>query len=171
MDERELNRAIDTAAGKMIGREPGRSLSHTVMARVREGHTPAPRRFVWMTAAAGVLCGAVAIALMSGPAATVIPPPRAARLPIAPPPVVSSGPATVVLETPAARRRSTSRIAGNVAAPVRLPPNDVSAIEPIETEPIVLSAIEVPQLEPEITSIETLDIEPLTIEPLALSND
>ena len=51
MDERELDRAIDTAARELMAREPGRALSHNVMARVREGAVPAPRRFVWMAAA------------------------------------------------------------------------------------------------------------------------
>ncbi|HUP38861.1 MAG TPA: hypothetical protein VM115_01985 [Vicinamibacterales bacterium] len=41
-----------------IVNEPGRSLGDAVMARVREGDAPAPRRFVWLTAAAAVvLCG------------------------------------------------------------------------------------------------------------------
>ena len=55
MDERELDRAIDAAAGAMVAREPSRSLGHAVMARVREGDAPAPRRFVWMTAAASLV--------------------------------------------------------------------------------------------------------------------
>ena len=36
MDERELDRAIDAAAGGMMAREPSRSLGYNVMARVRE---------------------------------------------------------------------------------------------------------------------------------------
>ena len=45
-------------------------------------------------------------------------------------------------------------------------PIDVSPIDPIQTEPIVLSALDLPPLEREFTSIDTIEIEPLTIEPL-----
>ncbi len=112
MNECELDRAIDAAAGAMMTREPSRSLGRTVMARVREAHAPAPRRAIHIV--------------------------RSAR---------------------------------SVATYAPLPLSDVSPIEPIQTEPIVLSSIEVPQLERETTAIDTLSIEPLTIEPLAASND
>jgi hypothetical protein len=177
MDERELDRAIDTAAGMMMAREPRRALSYNVMARVRENVEPAQRKFVWMTAAAVVvLCASIAIALMSGAPATAVPPPRAADLPLAQPPVarlpmVADAPVAVTREMPPSRRSVSARIATKVVVPMSLLPDDTSAIEPIQTEPIVLTAIDVPQLEREATSIETLNIEPLTIEPLAASND
>jgi len=172
MNERELNRAIDAAAGAMVAREPGRSLGHSVMARVREGDAPAPRRLVWMTAAASlVLCGAIAIAVMSRTSAIVLLPPQAARLPIGKPPIVADVPVTIISDTTSTRRvmpraPGVSRAGARVALPI-----DVSPIDPIETEPIVLSALDLPPLEREITSIDTIEIEPLTIEPLAASND
>jgi Sigma-70, region 4 len=65
--QRDLDRAIDAAAGAMMTREPSRALGYNVMARVREADAPAPRRFVWlMSAGSLVVCGALAIALTSG---------------------------------------------------------------------------------------------------------
>jgi hypothetical protein len=177
MDERELDRAIDTAAGRMMAREPGRALSYTVMTRVRARNAPASRRFVWIMATASlVLCGAMAIALMYQAPAMIIAPPPAAQFPIVEPPIaqlpmVADAPVTVIREMPPSRRGVSTRMATKVVLPMRLPPDDISAIEPIETEPIALSALDVPQLEREATSIETLTIEPLTVEPLTASND
>ena len=63
MNERELDRAIDAAAGRMMAREPSRALGHNVMARVRENPAPARRSLAWVAAAAGiVLCAAIATA-------------------------------------------------------------------------------------------------------------
>jgi hypothetical protein len=173
MDERELDRAIDAAAGAMVAREPSRSLGYSVMARVREGKGPAPRRFGWMTAAASfVLFGAIAITVMSRTSVTLAPLPRAAQLVVGQPPVTPRAPAAAVAEAlptrPVIREPLAASRAGRRAP---LPLNDVSPIEPIHTEPIVLSSIDVPQLERETTAIDTLTIEPLTIEPLAASND
>ena len=172
IDERELDRGIDAAAGAMVAREPSRSLGYNVMARVREGTRSAPRRFVWMTAAASlVLCGAIAIAVMSRTSAIVLSPPQAARLPIGEPPIVADGRATAVTDaTPIRRVPSTARGASRAQSRASVP-IDVSPIDPIEAEPIVLSALELPPLEREFTSIDTIEIEPLTIEPLAASND
>lgn len=175
MDERELDRAIDAASHGMMAREPSRSLGYNVMAGLREGS--APRRLRWVVATASiVLCAAIAIALMYRAPAAIIAPPPAAQLPIAQPPIVqlpivADAPVTVAREMPPARRSVPARIAAKVVVPMRLPPDDMTAIEPIETEPIVLSAIDVPQLEREVTSIDPLTIEPLTVDPLAASND
>jgi hypothetical protein len=174
MDERELDRAIDTAAGRMMALEPGRALSYTVMARVRERHTPAPRRFVWIIATASlVLCGALTIALMYRAPATIMAPPPAARtVVVGQPPVAIPHPMLVAPETAAPPRRiPRAPLAARVVSPVQLPPGIVSGITPIETEGIALSAIDVPGLEREAAVIDILDIEPLTIEPLTASND
>lgn len=168
MNERDLDRAIDAAAGAMMTREPSRSLGYSVMARVREDHAPAPRRFAWVTAAASlVVCGAIAMTLISQTPAPVAPLPRAVQLTVGQPPVMSSAPVLIVTDAPPARR--VSRAAHGAMR--ELPPSDASPIEPIQTEPIVLSAIDVPQLERETTAIDALNVEPLTIEPLAASND
>jgi hypothetical protein len=172
MDERELDRAIDAAAGAMMTHEPSRSLGYSVMARVREGDAPAPRRLVWMTAAASlVLCGAIAIAVTSRTPALVLSLPQAVRLPVGEPAIVADVPVTIVSDTASTRRviplaPGASRVGSRVALPI-----DVSPIDPIQTEAIVLSALELPPLEREFTSIDTIEIEPLTIEPLAASND
>lgn len=174
MDERELDRAIDTAAGSMMALEPGRALSYTVMARVRARNAPAPRRFVWVMATASlVLCGAIAVALMSRAPATIMAPPPAARtVVVGQPPVASPHPVLVAPETAARPRRiPRAPLAARVVSPVQLPPSIVSGITPIETEGIALSAIDVPGLEREAAVIDILDIEPLTIEPLTASND
>ena len=173
MDERARDRAIDAAAGRMIDREPSRALAYNVMSRVREGNAPAPRRFVWMTAAASfVLCGAIAIAVTSRTPASVAPLPPAAQLSVGQPAAIPVAPVTVVTEKiPMRRIFPMVRAASSVGTRAPLPPYDVSPIEPIQTEPIVLSALDVPQLERETTAIDMLTIEPLTIEPLTASND
>ena len=180
MDDRNLNRAIDIAAGTMMAREPSRALAYSVMARVRENAAPRARRFVWITVAASVvLCATIAIALMSQASAPATRQPRTAPIPVGESRIVQSpivqlpiSNASVVIdrETPPARRRFSAQIARKVVSPAP-PPNEMSVIDPIETEPIVLAAIDIPQLAAEATSIETLRIEPLTIEPLAASND
>jgi len=169
----DLDRAIAAAAGAMMTREPHRSLASNVMARVREGQAPAPRRLVWMTAAASlVLCAAVAIAVigrMPAPAVPLLPP---AQPIVGQPAVIPGAPDTIASETPPAPRAiRAGRASSRVATHASLATGDVSPIEPIQTDPIVLSAIDVPQLERETTAIDTLTIERLTIEPLAASND
>lgn len=174
MDERELDRAIDTAAGRMMAQEPRRALGYTVMARVRQGTTPAPRRFVWIVATASlVLCGVITIAVMTRAPSPALSLPVSRQLAVGHPPVAPALEVSVVAEG-AMQPRRVARAPiqrGVVRPPVPLTPADMSVIEPIETEPIVLSEIDVPQLAREATSIETLNIEPLTIEPLAASND
>jgi hypothetical protein len=171
----ELDRAIDIAAEHMMAREPSPALGYNVMARVREGDAHPSRPFLWMTAAAVfVLCAAIAMTLSSRAPAGEISLPPAAQLPIAQTsiarmPIAQSTSAPLPVARPA--RRSVALRNVRHAAALLLPPIDVSAIEPIETEPITLSAIDVPQLEGEVTLIETISIEPLTIEPLAASND
>jgi hypothetical protein len=143
------------------------------MARVREDAPSLPRRFVWTTAIASfVLCAAIAIAFMSRTPTSVISLPRAPQLAIAQSAVTGNVPVTITMETRSTRRViPKSRGAIGVGSRMPLLPIDVSAIEPIQTEPILLSVIDVPGLEREATSIDILTIEPLTIEPLAASND
>jgi hypothetical protein len=179
MDQRDLDRAIDEAAAAMMAREPSRALGYTVMARVRGTTPPAPRRLVWVSAAAGMLaCAAIATIVMMSGAPVVIP-----RLPAPQPMAVAELPAVaapsaamVAPVTNAPPRSVRALIATRAISRAPLPPADVLAIEPIEMQPIemqpiVLTAIDVPQLERETTSIDAISIEPLTIEPLAASND
>jgi hypothetical protein len=166
----ELDRTIDAAAGAMMTREPSRALGYAVMARVREVHAPAPRRFAWVTAAASVVvCGAIALTLITQTPPAMAPLPRAAHLTVGQPPVIPTAPVTIVTEAAPARREMHS--VRRVAARAPLPLSDVSPIEPIQTVPIALSSIDVPQLERETAEIDALSVEPLTIEPLATSND
>lgn len=159
MDARNLDRAIDRAAGELIGREPSGALSYNVMARVRQERPLAPRRLVWATAVAGILlCAVIAFSLMNQIPATVARLPEALQVPVGRP---------ALIRDPPAAAPTVSRI----APPIDMTARDVSPIEPLETEPIVMSAIDLPQLEREATSIDTLEIEPLTIAPLATSND
>ena len=171
IDEHEIDRAIDAASQDMMAREPSRALSYNVMAQVRGNAGPAPGRFVWMTAAATlVLFGAIAIAVTSRAPMIVAPLPPAAQLPVSQPAAVPNDP-VIVAEAMLTRRIIPTVRGASVRSRVPLPLTDVSPIEPIQTEPIVLSAIDVPQLERDATSIDTLNIEPLTIEPLTASND
>lgn len=172
MDERALDRAVDVAAGTLMAREPSRALGHHVMARVREDAAPAPRRIVWLTAAAGVaVAAALAMVLVARAPSQTVALPREVRLPVARAAVMPGVPAGLVAET--TRIESAGpRVVRTVASPAPLPPGDVSTIAAIETEPIVVATIEVPQLEREtVTSIETISIDPITIEPLSASND
>jgi hypothetical protein len=173
MNERDIDRAIDVAAGAMMAREPSRALGYAVMARVRDGYAPAPRRFVWVTAAASLaVCGAIALTLISQTPATLAPLPRAARLIVGQPAVIPGALVAIVTEpTPARRANRMVRSARSAETHAPLALSDVSPIEPIRTAPIMLSSLVVPQLERETTAIDALSIEPLTIEPLATSND
>ena len=79
-DERDLDRAIDTAARELVAREPSRALSYTVMARVRENNAPARRPLMWATAVATLLlCSGITIALMNRTAAPVVTSPPVAQ--------------------------------------------------------------------------------------------
>jgi hypothetical protein len=168
-NEREIDRAIDAAAGAMMTREPSRALAYTVMSRVRDGHAAAPRRFVWVLAAASaVVCGAIALTLISQGTATLAPLPRAVQLTVGQPPATPDASVALLTEATPPRRAINTR---RVATRAPLPRTDVSPIEPIQTDPIVLSSLDVPQLERETTAIDALSVEPLTIEPLATSND
>ena len=173
MDERELDSAIDTAAGRMMAREPGRALGDNVMARVREKPSAAPRRLVWMQAAAAViLFTTIPIVLMyRAPSEVVLMLPAAPPAAIGQPAIAALPPLIVATETPSPHWNTRATIAAQTASAVPPPPRDISPIEPIETEPIVLSTIDVPVLVRETAVIDVLNIEPLTIEPLAASND
>ena len=173
MNERDLDRAIDAAAGAMMSREPSRALGYTVMARVRDGRAATPRRSVWVTAVATlVVCGAIAMTLINGMPSAVPPLPHAVHLAVGQPPAMPSASIALATEaTPARPAVHVVRGARSAATRAALPPRDVSPIEPIQTNAIVLSSIDVPQLERETTAIDALTVEPLTIEPLATSND
>jgi hypothetical protein len=171
MKEKDSDRLIDTSARQMVARDPSRGLASVVMASVLEVGAPAPRRFVWATAgAAAVLCGVIAVAVMSRTSAPTLqptpPPPAVAQAPVvtAAAPVNPPAPASVRPPAPKAVARRSVRLP-------QPPPADFSTIEPLEMEPIVILEIDVPPIPREDVSIEVIDIEPLTIEPLAASND
>ena len=171
MNERELDRAIDVAAGTLMAREPSRALPFRVMARVRERAAPAPWRFGWIAAAATIaLCAAIATAVVNQGLEPAVRLPRAAKLPIAEAAAMPALPIGILRVTPEMRVVAAT-IPKTVAFGFLLQPEDASTIEPIETEPIALSTIEVPQLERETTSVESISIEPITIAPLSASND
>lgn len=174
MDARELDRAIDRAAGELIAREPSRALSYNVMARVREREV-LTRRGAWVTAASVCAAGLVVAYLAINRPTPEMPPaptPQVARTAPAPEPAPRVEEREAVAES-----RSESRARGVVRstrAPAISPAatGDVMSIEPIGTEAIVVPSIEVPRLEPgAAASIDAIQIETLTIEPLAASND
>jgi hypothetical protein len=170
MNEQELERAIDAAAGDLVRHEPGRALAYEVMARVREHVQPAPRRFVWAATAAGVLfCATLSFVLLYRiplgiPTLPSARPFAVAQIPTLAPPIAAD-------DLLSAHRVSPASITQRAAPPARPLPIDVSPIDPIQTEPIAVSELDVPQLARETTSIPDITIEVLTIEPLAASND
>lgn len=182
MSEQDLDRIIDSATADMIGREPSRTLRHKVMARVRESAAPAPRRFIWATAAAtAILCAVIAIALMNRTFAPLAPD-RDVRLnpdvtvsPEAISPRALVEPPAQVDRQPGRALESSAPVARRAAPPVPKPAfpfNDLlSSIEPIAAEPLVLPLIDLPPLENQAASVEGIEIEALTIEPLTASND
>jgi hypothetical protein len=174
MNERELDRAIDAAAGAMMTREPSRSLGCTVMARVREDVKPSSYRRLWVTAAASVLlCAAIAAGLMYRTPPTIPSMPAAQPFVLAAPPVITEPALMAANEVrPAPVRRRDSASASERRAPAVLLPVEISPIEPLEAEPIAVASIDVPRLQPDPpVSIKALEIDELTIEPLAASND
>ncbi len=172
MNNQECDRLIDRAAAQIVAREPGRALTRAVMASVREPEAPVPGRFIWATAAAtAVLCGAIAIAVVNRTPAPATQAPAPARPLVVQLAVVTAAPPVLRPETARARPAVAVTVANQRSSPVLLPPNDVSAIDPLETEPISVSAIEVPPIENQTTSIADIGIGDLTIDPLAASND
>jgi hypothetical protein len=183
MKEHDLDRLIDRATEEMIGREPDRSLRQAVMVRVRESRAAAPRRLTWATfAAAAILCGAIAIALMNREAVPLVTgrdiqlSERAPGAPVlVPPGERTDGHSAPALTGNEAARESAPPATRPAPKPVKttaLPPNDLLAIiEPITADPLVLPSIELPPLENQTTAVEELEIEALTIEPLTASND
>ena len=174
MDERDLDHAIDTAAGELITREPSRALSYNVMARVRSGDV-SRRRGAWLKVASVCAAGIVVAYLAINRPTPDVPLPAmqpAARTEPVPVPVpgVERAQEAYAESRPQLRPR---RAAVATRAPMILPlaAMDVDAIEPISADPIAVTPIEVPQLARETTAIENITIEPLTIEPLAASND
>jgi hypothetical protein len=172
MEERELDRTIDTAAKSMMAHEPSRALNYEVMARVRENVGPSPRRCVWLTAGASVIvCVAIVAALMYRLPQAIPSPPAAQPLAVAPGASIADASPKAMNVTPPVHRASAPPVVRRVGPPVVPMLVDLTPIAPLEAEPIAVSAIEVPRLEPESTWIEPLIVEPLTIEPLAASND
>lgn len=172
MSDFQFDRLIDSAARQMVSHVPSRRLRGAVMARLREPEPVAPRRLAWMTATAAmvaVVLGAMVVALMNRSPALQSPPPVASLVGRQP---QTTRPLTVQTPPPAADQKPMAvAVRRRSRVPVWLPPNDVSAIEPLETEPIVMTAVEVPPLGSERTPIDHIEIEALTIEPLTASND
>lgn len=174
MSDQDFDRLMDAAAGQMLSHRPSRQLKRDVMTRLREPEPRSARRLVWASSVAAlVVCGVIAIALMSRPPATESRPPSAvASVTLRPETPAPSVPSVIVATAPAENHEpATVTVARQRPRPITLPPNDVSAIEPLQMEPIVIAVLEVPPLEHEATSIASIDIEPLVIEPLTASND
>jgi hypothetical protein len=81
MNEHELDRAIDVAAGSLVAGEPSRA-GDRVMARVRERAAPKPGGSV-DAAVARVLCAAITTVVMDQAPEPAIRLPLAAKLAIA----------------------------------------------------------------------------------------
>ncbi|HKY22142.1 MAG TPA: hypothetical protein VJM31_13080 [Vicinamibacterales bacterium] len=168
MNDYDIDRLIDTAAGQMIAREPERPLRPVVMASIREADAPAPRRWIWATAAvAAVFNAAIAVGVWNR-APVPVPLPSVPARPTADRALARAP--VWVYSTPQAPTTGSS-VGGQSPSPVRLPPADPFAIEALEAEPIVFSAIDLPPLENETVSIAAIELSDLTIEPLAASND
>ena len=177
MNERDLERIIDTATVDLVKRQPSGALRHAVMVRVRRPQAPTPSRFVWATSAvAATLCAAIAIALIIRAGSSPIgddrvrlkPDATARNVELKPDPDVTSS----VPDVERAPGRADARRPTRRARPMTFPPNDLlSSIEPIVAEPLQLPSIYLEPLENQGTPVEALNIEALTIEPLTATND
>lgn len=174
MNEHDLDRTIEAATRQLIAREPSRGLTHAVMARVRERASPARQGSLWSAAivtATVTVCAAIASALMYRSTQRIPSLPVARPLAVAQPPVIAPVP-IVVREPHTARRDGDEPVARAVSLPVMFVRPGLSAVTPIEADPIAVAALEVPELGAGApTSIEKLTVEALTIEPLTASND
>jgi len=172
MNEHELDRAIDRAAHDLVVREPGRTLTYNVMARVRDD-VASPRTLVWASAGAGALvCVAIAIVFLYRAPQNIPSVPTARPFAVGAP-ATTIDPSIVMTNDarPAPRSVNAPMVRRTAPTAAELAVN-VSPIEPIEPEPISVAAIDVVQVERESpASIEALRVEELTIEPLAASND
>ena len=112
-----------------------------VMARVREDAAPAPRSIVWIAAAAGfVLCAAIATARDESDACNQSFICRRRRnCAIAQAAVVPAVPIGRPHDDAASETCRHPNSGAKVESATASPPDDVSPIEPIETEPIALS--------------------------------
>lgn len=175
MNSQDLDELIDAAARDMALREPGRSLGHDVMARVRGRVEPAPWRVGWIVSAtAALICAVIVVTMWNrvpAPAREPQAPPTAtAEVRVAVPPAVN--PRAVAPESSAAETREPVRRSLAFAAEAAiLEAPLMSSLEPLTTDPIVLLPLDVPPLETGPATIQDIDIGDITIEPLAASND
>ncbi len=134
------------------------------------------------SAAAAILCGAIAIALLNRAAAPLVTGRNiqlsepGAGAPVLVPPGERTGRqnAAALIGNEAVRESAppATRSAPKPAPTAALPPNDlITMIEPIDADPLVLSSIEVPPIENPPNAVDPLEIEALTIEPVTASND
>jgi hypothetical protein len=168
----DLERAIDRAAEELVAAEPSRALSYRVMARVRHGDAPRPRRLPWTVAAASVvLCAAIASVFLDRAPQNIPLAPMARPFAVGAPATIAP-PILMTHDVSPATRNANSSVVREAVPAAALLPFDVSPFGRIEPDPISVAAIDVLQIEREApASIEPLTIDELTIEPLAASND
>jgi hypothetical protein len=185
MDHEHLHRFIDTAAERMVRREPPRSLASAVMSRVMNGQTEPHRRVVvgfglsrtGTAAAAAVGFAALMIVMLNrAPQPTTnVGSPKQSAVAQVPAGTIVSGRApqepAAVEPRASARRREVARTVR--PSPLLAPVVSDAPVEgtAIVFESITLAAIDVPLLEVSAASVNEIAIEPLVVEPLTASND
>ena len=181
MKDADFDRAVEAAAEQLVRREPRETMTDGVMARIQSRPRVTVMRPVWIAASlcAVVLSGVIGWVMMSWPPAAdprlhtsvpaevASPATSALRVePVTPPAPANS--ASIVV--PSATRRVAPALQAPVP-PVALDTGIASALESLQTEPLVVTAIELAALETPAVSVEQIQIEDITIEPLTASND
>jgi hypothetical protein len=175
MDDRDLNRLIDTAAEQIVGHEPSSVLTNVVMERVCDhAPDPRPRPFLWVTAgAATVVCGLLLV-MLSKPPALLTEGPTQTR-PSAPTNEIGSP--VGLAEPPRTANAKAAVSVRRVAKPAEVAVDPEAGSLVAAEAPIVLESIEWEDVEPvsvdvvEVAPPETIQIEPLTIEPRSAATD
>jgi hypothetical protein len=162
MHEQDLDQLIDSAAARMVRREPSDAMTAGVMDRVNHLAAASGRpRLVWagLAAAAAIATLVVVFHLQRTPPRTVETPPAAVRQ--APARSIAQ-PAPAFTQNFVFERLPRSQ----ASSPANIP------VPPITIDPLLSPPpIQVPGLEVVSTPMEEIDIEPLHIEPLSASND
>jgi hypothetical protein len=190
MNDRDLDRAIDTAARQMVQCNPSRSLGDAVMSRAVEGsHRPrwsfvvgsGSHRIASATAAV-VACAVLLTVVLNrapepasgidSPDQTVVVTPPSADLVVDEP--LQHQPVPAESKASVERPRNVVRTITQVPRTPALyePPDDAFAEEAsIVFESIAPAAIVVPRLQIEAGSVDKIQIEPISVEPLTAAND
>jgi hypothetical protein len=174
----DLDRLIDVAARQLVGREPSRALTDSVMARVFA--TPSWSRFsdfrVWASAVALIAIIAVVLVLKTSSVpiqrpqnsasatsqrdqSSIAAPDRTAAVRIA------SRPAPKDVDD------RSRRLTGDDNVAITSAPDDPIEAEPVKADPIDADPIDIAPIAVSAVQPPPIQIEPIIMEPISSSND